>query len=195
MDQGIAAVLGAGVGIVGTLGTAFLTYAGARHQTRDQGRIDHQRSVRNERMAAYEAFFESLTEHERRMSDTQAALSQDARQEGDTDGRWERSDERLELVDSGLDELRLRQIKVIIAGPAAVSDSLASLMHVLEEERRWLHTEAVVQRIKADGGEVAAADGTEDDGLEERRNLIDLRKQAVDELVARTSAVLEAAPS
>ncbi|MGP3944068.1 hypothetical protein [Streptomyces sp. 6N106] len=53
MDQGLAAVLGATVGVVGTLGTACLTYLTARHQARDQGRVAHAQTVRDERRATY----------------------------------------------------------------------------------------------------------------------------------------------
>ena len=53
VDQGVAAILGAGVGVVGTLGTAVLTYLAARQQNRDQGSIEHDRWLRDQRQAAY----------------------------------------------------------------------------------------------------------------------------------------------
>lgn len=61
MDQGLSAVLGATVGVLGTLGTASLTYAAARHQVRDQSRVDHRRLLREERQAAY---LELISAHE-----------------------------------------------------------------------------------------------------------------------------------
>lgn len=53
MDQGLAAVLGAGVGVTGTLGTAVLAYLAARRQAVDQGKIDHEKALRAERRDAY----------------------------------------------------------------------------------------------------------------------------------------------
>jgi hypothetical protein len=53
MDQGIAAVLGALVGVLGTAGTAALGYLAARRQAPDQGRIAHAQQLRAERREAY----------------------------------------------------------------------------------------------------------------------------------------------
>ncbi|MFJ6797664.1 hypothetical protein [Streptomyces sp. NPDC091268] len=53
MDQGLAAVLGAAVGVTGTLGTAVLTYLAARRQAVDQGKVDHEKALREERRLAY----------------------------------------------------------------------------------------------------------------------------------------------
>ncbi|MGM0352125.1 hypothetical protein [Streptomyces sp. ECR3] len=53
MDQGIAAVLGALVGVLGTAGTASLGYIAARKQAPDQGRIAHAQQLRAERREAY----------------------------------------------------------------------------------------------------------------------------------------------
>lgn len=60
MDQAIAALCGAGIGVVGTLGASWLTYAGARRQARDQGRVEHARQLRTERREAYLSFMELL---------------------------------------------------------------------------------------------------------------------------------------
>ncbi|WP_405973329.1 hypothetical protein OG496_31470 [Streptomyces sp. NBC_00988] len=53
MDQGLAAVLGASVGVTGTLGTALLAYVAARRQAIDQGKIEHGKQLRTERREAY----------------------------------------------------------------------------------------------------------------------------------------------
>ncbi|GGV63027.1 hypothetical protein GCM10010277_68830 [Streptomyces longisporoflavus] len=52
-------MLGAAVGVIGTLGTATLTYLATRHQVRDQGRVDHAKVLREERKAAYLDFLEA----------------------------------------------------------------------------------------------------------------------------------------
>ncbi|MEV0372553.1 hypothetical protein AB0I10_22430 [Streptomyces sp. NPDC050636] len=58
MDQGLAAVLGAGVGVLGTLGTASLAYIAARRQAVDQGMVHHWQRVRDDRRDAYLALLE-----------------------------------------------------------------------------------------------------------------------------------------
>lgn len=77
MDQGLAAVLGAGVGVMGTLGTAVLTYAATRGQVRDQHRVGHAQWLRDTRQRAYTEFFLSIehfagasTLYRRRVVDT-----------------------------------------------------------------------------------------------------------------------------
>ncbi|MYR39682.1 hypothetical protein GTX14_31595 [Streptomyces sp. SID4944] len=56
MDQGIAALAGAGIGVVGSLGTAGIAYLAAGRQARDRGRIEHAQKLREERRAAYRLF-------------------------------------------------------------------------------------------------------------------------------------------
>ncbi|MFD4608042.1 hypothetical protein ACFWOT_07960 [Streptomyces sp. NPDC058440] len=56
MDQGLAAVLGASVGLAGALGAATLTYIATRKQAADQGLVEFKRSLRSERREAYLAF-------------------------------------------------------------------------------------------------------------------------------------------
>ncbi|MFH8224748.1 hypothetical protein ACH4C2_37090 [Streptomyces sp. NPDC018057] len=57
MDQGLAAVLGAGVGMVGALATAALTYASTRYQARHQRMYEHAKTLREERRTAYLNFW------------------------------------------------------------------------------------------------------------------------------------------
>ncbi|MFD4880021.1 hypothetical protein ACFWOB_42585 [Streptomyces sp. NPDC058420] len=58
MDQGLAAVLGAAVGVSGTAITGLLGYVAARKQAPDQGRIEHERQLRAERRETYLAYLE-----------------------------------------------------------------------------------------------------------------------------------------
>lgn len=62
MDQGLAAVLGASVGVLGTMGTALLTYAATRGQVRDQGRVTHAHWLREARQRAYTEFVSAAVE-------------------------------------------------------------------------------------------------------------------------------------
>lgn len=55
MDQGVSAVLGASVSVLGTAGTAVLTYPAARKQAYDQGRVTHRSALRTERREVYPA--------------------------------------------------------------------------------------------------------------------------------------------
>ncbi|MGW0771289.1 hypothetical protein [Streptomyces sp. NPDC002676] len=67
MDQGLAAALGASVGVAGTLGTAFLTYVAARRQSDEQAKLEHLRSLRAERREAYLAVFQAAESVDRAM--------------------------------------------------------------------------------------------------------------------------------
>ncbi|MFE7076297.1 hypothetical protein ACFU96_40030 [Streptomyces sp. NPDC057620] len=53
MDPGTAAVLGAATGVVGTLGAAILGYAATKHQLPEQARLEHAKTLREERREAY----------------------------------------------------------------------------------------------------------------------------------------------
>ncbi|MDN3249730.1 hypothetical protein [Streptomyces sp. ZSW22] len=75
MDQAVAALCGAGIGVVGTLGASWLTYAGTRRQARDQGRVEHARQLRTERREAYLSFMEMLEPLEHLPSGPASSLS------------------------------------------------------------------------------------------------------------------------
>ncbi|WP_328974175.1 hypothetical protein [Streptomyces canus] len=56
MDQGIAALLGATVGVLGTISTSAITGWSSRQQVRTQARVDHAHWRRQVRREAYSAF-------------------------------------------------------------------------------------------------------------------------------------------
>jgi len=60
MDQGLAAVLGAAVGVLGAAITGSLGYLAARQQATDQGRIEHARQLRAERRETYLALMKLM---------------------------------------------------------------------------------------------------------------------------------------
>ncbi|MCQ8835803.1 hypothetical protein [Streptomyces malaysiensis] len=62
MDQGLAAVLGAFVGVVGTTATAVFTGRYMRQQAQDQAHIDHARWRREIRQETYAAMLVPITE-------------------------------------------------------------------------------------------------------------------------------------
>ncbi|WP_096213926.1 hypothetical protein [Streptomyces sp. 2323.1] len=59
MDQGVAAVLAAGVAATVTLGGAVIAYQAGRRQVRDQGSIEHAHWMRGQREQAYLTFLAS----------------------------------------------------------------------------------------------------------------------------------------
>ncbi|MFF0216468.1 hypothetical protein [Streptomyces vinaceus] len=59
MDQGIAAVLSAGVAAMVTFGGAVIAYKAGRRQVRDQGSIEHAQWLRGQREQAYLTFLAS----------------------------------------------------------------------------------------------------------------------------------------
>ncbi|MFJ2198992.1 hypothetical protein [Streptomyces violaceusniger] len=74
MDQGIAAVLGAGVGVLGTLGTAALTHMAARRQTLDNGKVQHWQKMRDERKETYLSFLSAVEDFQAEVSGFHASL-------------------------------------------------------------------------------------------------------------------------
>jgi hypothetical protein len=75
MDQGIAAVLGAAVGVVGALGAAALAYLGVRQQSRATGQIEYAKAVWAERTELYAAFIDAVEEADHALINGRAILS------------------------------------------------------------------------------------------------------------------------
>lgn len=119
MDQGLAAVLGAGVAVIGTLGTAGLTYMATRSQARDQGRVDHRQKLRDERRDAYGAFMDTTEPLDRvifDLVDTECIV--DNYQSSYAVDAAERALEELDVAVHGLYRARTR---VRLLGPRSVS--------------------------------------------------------------------------
>ncbi|MGV9563932.1 hypothetical protein [Streptomyces sp. NPDC003480] len=120
MDQGLAAVLGAGVGVIGTLGTAFLTYVA----TRQQGRVEHGQWLREQRQRAYEDF---LIAYDRF---TGAAIAlEDALKRGQTEVPQDLS---ASFRDS-LETFISARSRVAVTGPAFASQSAGKVAALLRE--------------------------------------------------------------
>ncbi|KOV59139.1 hypothetical protein [Streptomyces sp. MMG1121] len=134
MDQGIAAVLGAGVGIAGTLGSALLGYATARHQARDQGRVDHGFRLRDERKEAYLAFLEVEERLAILFREIRFALCADE----DSIPDWLYIETREDAVSADLVELSRRRTRVTLAGPRGVDAGAAALCAVFSSAARYV---------------------------------------------------------
>ncbi|MCX5441183.1 hypothetical protein [Streptomyces sp. NBC_00063] len=129
VDQGLAAVLGAGVGVVGTLGTACLTYLATRHQTKDQERVEHGQWLRQQRQHAYEDF---LVAYERFAG--AAAAMEDALQ----GQRIEALEELAVTLADATEDFSSARVRVAVAGPHFASQSAGQIAILFHEVRRYL---------------------------------------------------------
>lgn len=116
MDQAVAALCGAGIAVVGTLGASWLTYVGTRRQARDHGRIEHARQLRAERRDAYLSFMELLEPLEHLPSEPASSLSP----------------EEFELLRSQVEPIPLRGesrlTRIRLCGPEEVARATTSLL-------------------------------------------------------------------
>ncbi|MGW8374276.1 hypothetical protein [Streptomyces sp. ODS28] len=119
MDQGTAAVLGAGVGVIGTIGSAYLGYAAARWQVRDQGRVDHGSKLREERINAYGAFLNAAQSIDDDLQEVYRQVIDFVRGEGPAPD-WAAQQSRLDEIMSALEDLKRLNTRVAMAGPKAV---------------------------------------------------------------------------
>ncbi|MFF3879406.1 hypothetical protein [Streptomyces sp. NPDC001978] len=125
MDSGLAAVLGATVGAVGTGGAAVVAALFARSQVRMQLRAEHQRSLRDPRKAAYVTLAECWRSKHERASDAWMELRMTANHRGES--------EFAELLRAPSDHraaafnltaaLEHAQAVVYVEGPKAVTDA------------------------------------------------------------------------
>ncbi|MYX36738.1 MULTISPECIES: hypothetical protein [unclassified Streptomyces] len=138
MDQGLAAVLGAGVGVIGTLGTACLTYLATRRQVWDQGKVELGHRLREERRQVYLDF---LSLHEK-MQRALAAMTPHS-------GRGSFSDfpsasdlseglDRLGALESDLHALYDLKTRIELIGPDAMFPHARSLFGAIYEIDRLL---------------------------------------------------------
>ncbi|MET9974406.1 hypothetical protein ACFYOI_10555 [Streptomyces microflavus] len=120
MDQGVAAVSGAGVAVIGTLVTAGLTYMATRSQARDQGRVDHRQKLRDERRDAYGAFMDTTEPLDRvifDLVDTQCIIDN-----YHSSSALQAVEESLPDIDIAVHGLYRARVRVRLLGPSSVSD-------------------------------------------------------------------------
>ncbi|MCQ8829850.1 hypothetical protein [Streptomyces malaysiensis] len=114
MDQAVAALCGAGIGVVGTVGASVLTYIGTRRQVPEQGRIEHARQLRIERREVYLAFMELLEPVDRLPSEPVSLSSEYAALAA-----------QVELIPPRGESLLAR---IQLCGPKEIADSAGSLL-------------------------------------------------------------------
>ncbi|MEU9541022.1 hypothetical protein [Streptomyces mirabilis] len=133
MDQGTAAVLGASVGVAGTLGTGILAYIAARYQIRDKAKLDHRSTVRAERREAYRDFLGSVSEIQR---DIELFMLQIARlqvEQSPPEVWLEAFSVSTELSDR-LKTLKANTADLLLAGPAELAILVGPVIHTLSDE-------------------------------------------------------------
>lgn len=125
MDQGVAAVLGAGVGVLGALGTAVLTYVGLRHQTASTAANQHRQTVRTERVEAFSAFIEAVQSADSSLMDAHIMLDGISEVEDETE-RLEDAESALEHVEAAKEAMAVARkcyAKILILGPQGLVGS------------------------------------------------------------------------
>ncbi|WP_125935797.1 hypothetical protein [Streptomyces sp. WAC 06738] len=128
MDQGIAAVLGAGVGILGTLGAGVLGYVAALRQTRDQGRVDHGLRLRDERREIYLDFITVAERMESLIRELRSMVEPDE----DTEPAWLAVEKREEELAGDAKQLSRLLTRITLAGPTSVREPAETIVEVLE---------------------------------------------------------------
>ncbi|MEU0838605.1 hypothetical protein ABZ370_03920 [Streptomyces sp. NPDC005962] len=125
MNQGLVALLGASVAVVGTLGTGGLTYIATRRQAGDQGEMEHRKQLREERRDSYRKFLEAAEPLDRAIF----ALVEQARIQLEFDSQFARDvvQDAMEGLESASHALYRERVSVALAGP----DAVGSLAHEL----------------------------------------------------------------
>ncbi|MCX5326300.1 hypothetical protein [Streptomyces sp. NBC_00120] len=70
MDQGIAALWAAGLGIAGAISSGVLSFRAGRRQVQDQASAEHAHWLRQQRQEAYIAFLSVCDAHQRKIEET-----------------------------------------------------------------------------------------------------------------------------
>ncbi|TPQ18594.1 hypothetical protein [Streptomyces sporangiiformans] len=128
MDAGLAAVLGATVGAVGTGGAGIVAALLARSQGRSQLSAEYARFIREQRKAAYTAYTAAVLKEHERLNDASTHLEMAAHAEGD---------DRAEAVGAARTEYRAvqdewgdlerRYAEVAVEGPPAITRSAVQI--------------------------------------------------------------------
>ncbi|QHC22814.1 hypothetical protein [Streptomyces sp. GS7] len=141
MDAGLAAVLGAGVGALGTGGGAIVTGILGRAQARMQLRAEHVRVLREPRRAAYVAFAECfqriLTRHATASRFAAAAAETEGPQREEhlreAEGAYRQAGDRFH------GDMQRLQSAVTVEGPPDVTQAVLRAGEELLADRGTLH--------------------------------------------------------
>lgn len=121
VDQGLAALLGAGIGVVGVLSTAVLTYASTRHQGRQARAAEHDRSLRAERRSTYLEFWNGVYKEVTEYRQFLHAVDDFFSNRTEIEPNWQAWGEWYELRIQATFELDRLRTGVSLVGPESVS--------------------------------------------------------------------------
>ncbi|MBP0456637.1 hypothetical protein [Streptomyces montanisoli] len=180
MDQGWAAIVGAGVGVVGTLSTSWLKTTADRRLARDQGAAEHGRELRGERREVYLAFTEAA-------EPVDAVLHRIAHQDGvpaavrDAPPPTDVLREAVEELGKAVHTLYKAQARLDLMGPEGVAEEAVNVWSDVRSLRTYL--ERVLQGQLPDDGYPA--------GLE---RAVDAVEASRERFARRAREVMETAP-
>ncbi|MER5386858.1 hypothetical protein ABT040_42620 [Streptomyces sp. NPDC002688] len=156
MDAGLAAVLGATVGAVGTGGAGIVAALLARSQGRSQLSAEYARFIREQRKAAYTAYMETVLKEHERLRDASAHLQMAAHAEGDDRAEAVRAAwPEYRAVQEQWADLERRYAEVAVEGPPAITQSALQISGALNDYGN--HVLACLQAF-AGGGSPASDD-------------------------------------
>lgn len=168
MDAGVAALLGAAVGSVATLGAAIVS-------GRAQARAQYSQWRRQQRRDAYVALLGALHDRDLAMDEILAALDAETDLDG-LDGKVER------FVHLAREVHRAVEI-VIVEGPPAMADAASQVVHASED------LSEVVRRMTADPR--ASDDPSRADDLDLAHRREHLMYQTIVDLRAAAAKILD----
>ncbi|MEU0390273.1 hypothetical protein [Streptomyces chartreusis] len=120
MDQGLAALLGATVGVVGTVVASTISSASTRRQLEGQARVEHSQWRRQLRRDAYSAFLAPANESRSALKMAARALVGDAPDVAEADRRLQIAQDQLVLV-------RAAWASLAVEGPESVERAAHSV--------------------------------------------------------------------
>ncbi|MFD3582629.1 hypothetical protein [Streptomyces sp. NPDC058683] len=161
MDAGIAAVLGATVGALGTGGAGVVAALLTKSQARMQIQAEHARMLREPRKQAYASYAEAAKKDYERLTEARIALEVAAAHEPSRENQLTRVRALVEeSVDHGNTVLETWEAQVYMEGPHSVVQATISLDGGLGELR-----DAIAEIIrKVETGEDADLDAVREKG-------------------------------
>ncbi|MGC4975430.1 hypothetical protein ACLQ2D_21285 [Streptomyces sp. DT199] len=132
MDQGLAAVLGASVGVIGTLGTAVLTYAATRSQVRDQQRGAHLAWLRDTRMRTYTDLFTTIEQLDTALEVYEARIKAVRRKQTISAADLDSITALKQAAHAAYSRVNHQGVQVSVAGPEWLTEKFADFLEPTE---------------------------------------------------------------
>ncbi|MCX4585225.1 hypothetical protein [Streptomyces sp. NBC_01481] len=131
MDQGLAVLLGATVGVLGTISASAISGWSTRQQVQSQAKVEHAQWRRQARRDAYSAFLAPANEARSALKITARALI------GDSPDMTE-ADRRLRVAQEQLDVVQAAWASLAVEGPEPVEQAARSVHTGLHSMRTTL---------------------------------------------------------